>query len=63
MLRNYLCTLDASGPSFVVIKMREKKGRKHPDKTGLLTPQPHGLSTPSFSVLHCLPEFAQTHVH
>ena len=25
--------------------------------------QPHGCSTPGFSVLHCLPEFAQTHVH
>ena len=25
--------------------------------------QPYGCSTPGFTVLHCLPEFAQTHVH
>ena len=25
--------------------------------------QPHGLFTPGFPVLHCLPEFAQIHVH
>ena len=28
-----------------------------------LTLQPHKWQTPGFSVLHYLPEFAQTHVH
>lgn len=72
MLRNYLCTLDACGPSSVMIKMRKKRGRKYPDKTGLLgysaaksrlTLWPHGPSPPSVAVLRCLPEVAQTHVH